>query len=72
MKRDMDLIRSILLNVESEGKLGLPDGYSNEEIADHAQQLKEEGLVEGVIARDHQGIPCQAAIIRLTSKGTTL
>ena len=67
----MDLFRSILLNVESEGKLG-SDGYSNEEIADHAQQLKEEGLVEGVIARDHQDIPCQAAIIRLTSKGTTL
>ena len=51
MKRDMDLIRSILLNVESEGKLGLPDGYSNEEIADHAQQLVEEGLVEGGIQR---------------------
>jgi hypothetical protein len=51
MKRDMDLIRSILLNVESDGKLGVPSGYTNEEIADHAQQLVEEGLVEGVIQR---------------------
>jgi hypothetical protein len=69
MKRDMDLIRSILLNVESDGKLGLPDGHTNTEIADHAQQLKEAGLVEAAIVRDHEGIPCQAVIIRLTSKG---
>jgi hypothetical protein len=68
MKRDMDLIRSILLNVESDGKLGVPSGYTNEEIADHAQQLVEEGLVEGVIQRNREGIS-GAAIIRLTSKG---
>jgi hypothetical protein len=54
MKRDMDLIRSILLNVESDGKLGLPDGHTNTEIADHAQQLKEAGLVEAAIVRDHE------------------
>jgi Hypothetical protein (DUF2513) len=69
MKRDMDLIRSILLDVESDGKLGVPHGHTDEEIADHAQQLKEEGWVEAEIARNGQGIPCQATIIRLTSKG---
>jgi hypothetical protein len=40
MKRDMDLIRSILLNIESDGKLGLPDGYTDEEIADHVLHSK--------------------------------
>jgi hypothetical protein len=69
MKRDMDLIRAILLNVESDGRLGFPTGHTNEEIADHAQQLLEEGLVEGRIVRNREGIPCGAAIIRLTSKG---
>jgi Hypothetical protein (DUF2513) len=69
MKRDIDLIRSILLNVESDGELGVPAGHTDEEIADHVQQLIEEDLVEGYVQRDRQGIPCGAAIIRLTSKG---
>ena len=69
MKRDIDLIRSILLTVESDGKLSLPSGHTDEEIADHAQQLIEEHLVEGVIVRNGQGIPCHATIIRITSKG---
>ena len=69
MKRDIDLIRSILLNVESDGERPLPSGHTGEEIADHVQQLIEEGLVEGVVVRNGQGIPCQATIIRLTSRG---
>jgi hypothetical protein len=69
MKRDIDLIRSILLNVESDGKHAVPSGHTDEEVADHVQQLIEEDLVEGVVVRNRQGIPCQATIIRLTSKG---
>jgi hypothetical protein len=69
MKRDIDLIRSLLLNVESDGEHAVPAGHTNEEIADHVQQLVEEGLVEGVVVRDGQGVPCGATIIRLTSKG---
>ena len=66
MKRDIDLIRAILLNVESDGKLGVPGDHTDEEIADHVQQLLEEGLVEGQVVRNREGIPCGAAIIRLT------
>jgi hypothetical protein len=73
MKRDMDLIRFILLSVEFDGELGVPAGHSDEEIADHVQQLIEERLVEGHVQRNHQGIPCAAAIIRDSHpKGTTL
>jgi Hypothetical protein (DUF2513) len=71
MNRDMDLIRSILLNVESDGKLGFPEGDTNEEIADHVLQLKENGFLEAVIVRNRESTPVAASIIRLTSKGTT-
>jgi hypothetical protein len=69
MKRDIDLIRAILLDCESDGKLGVPGDHTNEEMADHVQQLLEEGLVEGVVQRNREGTPCGFAIIRLTSKG---
>jgi hypothetical protein len=69
MKRDLDLIRSLLLNVESDGEHAVPAGHTNEEVADHVQQLIEEGLVEGVVVRDREGVPSGAAIVRLTSKG---
>lgn len=69
MKRDLDLLRDILLNVESDGKHPLHGNHTDEEIADHAQQLLEEDLVEGQVVRNRQGIPSHATIIRLTSKG---
>jgi Hypothetical protein (DUF2513) len=69
MKRDIDLLRDILLNVESDGKLSIPGKHTDEEIADHAEQLLEEDLVEGQVVRNRIGVPCQATIIRLTSKG---
>jgi len=33
------------------------------------QQLIEEGLAEGIVVRDREGVPSGAAITRLTSKG---
>jgi hypothetical protein len=69
MKRDIDLLRDILLKVESDRKWDLPEGHTDEEIADHVLQLKEAGLVEAVVTRDRQGIPNSATIIRLTSAG---
>jgi predicted TIM-barrel fold metal-dependent hydrolase len=69
MKRDIDLLRNILLNVESDGKLGIPGDHSNEEMAEHVQQLLEAHLVEGQVVRNHVGIPFGWAITRLTSAG---
>lgn len=69
VKRDIDLLRQILLDVESDGKLGIPGEHSPEEIAEHVQQLIEAHLIEGQVVRNHVGIPCGSAIIRLTSAG---
>src|SRR5258706_15205007 len=69
MKRDMDLIRAILLKVESDGKISIPCDHTDEEIADHVQQMREDGLVEGQVVRNREGIPCEAVITRITSKG---
>ena len=69
MKRDMDLIRAILLKVESDGKISIPGDHTDEEIADHVQQMREDGLVEGQVVRNREGIPCEAVITRITSKG---
>jgi hypothetical protein len=69
MKRDLDLLRDILLKVESDGKLEIPGDHTDEEIAEHAQQLLDEDLAEGVVVPNRQGVPCQAAITRLKSAG---
>ena len=66
MKRDLDLIRSLLLNVESDGEHTVPAGHTNEEIADHVQQLIEEGLVEGTA---FEGI--EVCAFSTTSNATT-
>jgi hypothetical protein len=52
MKRDMDLVRTILLEVEEhESPTGVVDlkapGYSPEQIAYHVKLLMQAGLIEG-------------------------
>jgi len=69
MKRDIDLLRNILLDAESNGHLGLPGEHTPEEIAEHVQQLLEAGLVEGQVVRNKVGILIGSAIIRLTAAG---
>jgi Hypothetical protein (DUF2513) len=69
MKRDLDLIRSFLLTVEADGDHAIPTGHTDEKVADHAQQLIEEGWIEGAVVRNHQNVPPGFAITRLTSKG---
>ena len=50
MKRDMDLIRAILLAVEDEPSSHAPEieiqGYTQEQVGYHAELLKEAGFVE--------------------------
>ena len=54
MKRDMDLVRKILLHIEAnqDGKitLDIPD-YPQEEIYSHVALMEEKGLVEATISR---------------------
>lgn len=55
MKRDMDLVRKILLAVEAserplDSSLIRISGYSGESITEHMRLLNEAGLVEGISA----------------------
>jgi hypothetical protein len=70
MKRDMDLIREILLEKEAEHThMHLPHCSSQQEFAYHVALLKEAGLVEAIVRTDHKGMPEAASIIRLTWTG---
>ncbi len=73
MKRDMDIIRQILLNVEDDkypygGRVHL-DGVPDEICGHHAALIFDAGLAEGrVIKTDAHGI-VSASVDRLTSAG---
>jgi len=74
MKRDMDLIRKILLVVESEVHGFAPekleiDGYTQEQIEYHAVLLGEAGLAEVVDMTTYADKSPQGKIIRLTWLG---
>ena len=54
MKRDMDLIRKMLLEIESRDDVFVPsdDPLDNRRIAYHLLQLREAGLIAGVAATE--------------------
>lgn len=70
MKRDMDLIRRMLLATEAltDGGLSELDGVEQRVFAEHAQLMVEAGLVEAQVARS-QFIPIDGYIFRLTFAG---
>jgi hypothetical protein len=69
MKRDMNLIRLLLL--ETEGEEPKPDvsGYTEEQRIYHAALLIEADLIDGVIAKDGRGLPRGTVRLRLTWAG---
>jgi Hypothetical protein (DUF2513) len=72
MKRDMDLIREILLVAESDGTYKSAEHYTEEQVAYHVQLLIDAGLIEGRVLfenRDGRQIPVKYVIIRLTMAG---
>src|SRR5207245_11663571 len=68
MKRDMNLIRLLLMRLEGEQEVDL-DAYSENERIYHSALLIEANLVDGVIRKDAEGYPSGVASIRLTWKG---
>lgn len=68
MKRDMDLIRLLLVEVEGETKPDL-SGYTEEQQVYHAVLLIEAGFVHGTVLSDENGDPVDARISRLTNEG---
>jgi hypothetical protein len=69
MKRDMNLIRLLLL--ETEGEEPKPDlsGYTEDQRIYHSALLIEAGLIDGEIRTDGNGQPNGTVRIRLTWAG---
>lgn len=60
MKRDMDLVRQLLLRIEEEGTPAVPnvpalDGYSEEVVIHHVKLLAQAGLVTAIDASSFDG-----------------
>ena len=68
MKRDMELIRLLLLEIEGEEKPDL-SGYTKEQQIYHTALLIDAELIEGSIAKGSKGYPMVAHAIRLNWKG---
>ena len=74
MKRDMDLVRSILIEVEKQPsgfasqEIHL-EGYTDEQVGYHASIMHEAGLVHAVDVTVLSGTSPQAVITRLTWHG---
>ena len=73
MRRDMDIVRTIILNIEDDkyqhGAYVTLDGVSNRDCALHVALLFDAGLAEGRLVRtDSSGIVA-ASVERLTSAG---
>jgi len=69
MKRDMEMIRQILIDLEahdiSKPCLQVSDANAAYQIA----LMKEAGLVEAAILKNQQGLPHSAVLLRLTWAG---
>jgi hypothetical protein len=70
MKRDMELIRTLLLRSEDDKEaVKRAESYSVEERAYHVQLMVDAGLVEAKVARNADGAPIGAVTTRLTWAG---
>ena len=69
MKRDMDLIRLLLLRAEGEEPAPDLSAYPHEQQVYHSALLIEAGLVRGEIITDGNGQPNATVTLRLTWKG---
>ena len=69
MKRDMELIRLSLLEVERKEPAPDLSGYTEDQKVYHMALCIEAGLVDGEIVKDGDGYPAATAAVRLTWKG---
>ena len=69
MKRDLDLIRYLLLETEAEEKPEAMKDYSEKQVLYHCELAIEAGLLEGQVFHNEQGEPFSAVIQRLTWEG---
>jgi hypothetical protein len=70
MKRDMDIIRKIILAVqEAPGPIFKVEGIDQTDFNYHVQLIDEAGLAVAVLSKGQMGIPNKAGIFRLTWAG---
>jgi hypothetical protein len=69
MKRDMDLIRLLLLEVEAEEPKPDLSAYTKEQRIYHTALLIEAGFIDGTILPNGDGYPVATTTIRLTWHG---
>lgn len=69
MKRDMELIRLLLLQQETDEKPPDLDKYDERLVVYNLALMKDAGLIDAAIVEDHTGFPSGASVIRLTWAG---
>lgn len=72
MKRDMDIVRKVLIAVESDNANAAIDGYADDAIKYHKALVIEAGLAEGSILKGNignHGIPVEVVLRKLTWAG---
>jgi hypothetical protein len=69
MKRDIEMIRQILIDVEAHDSSKPCLQVSDYNTAYQVALMKDAGLVEAIIMPDGQGLPAAAALLRLTWTG---
>ncbi len=70
MRRDMDIVRSIVLAVsDASGPVNSVVDVSDEDFASHAQLLEEAGLIEAALLPQGKRVATSAVIFRLTWNG---
>ena len=73
MKRDMNLLRSILLRVEETNELGDREDYSTDEwtFCEHVRLLDECGFIGGVVVSEALGSPAPPSLTLITQPRLT-
>lgn len=69
MKRDMELIRKILLAVQDGQSNSSIEGFSDDEVKYHSALAIDAGLVDGAVLKSGTEIPASVMIQKLTMAG---
>jgi hypothetical protein len=69
MKRDVGLIRLLLLQYEGEEPKPDLSGYTDEQQVEHSALLIEANLVHGIVEEGNSGLPASTVVLRLTWAG---
>jgi hypothetical protein len=69
MKRDIQLIRLLLLEIEGEDPKPDFSPYTEDQMIYHSALIIDAGLADGAIVKNSEGYPAATSIIRLTWAG---